>query len=76
MRSPPRECGWNDVRDLETAPPSEARRTGRGLIYEVFGPRDGKVRPFATGPTAYDAVPGASRTTASKHLPTSPDAGR
>jgi hypothetical protein len=55
----PRECGWNDVRDIEVARPLLRRvERGGGLIYEVFGPRDGRTRPFLTGPTAYDAVPG------------------
>jgi hypothetical protein len=55
----PRECGWNDVRDIEIARPLVRRvERGGGLIYEVFGPRDGQTRPFLTGPTAYDAAPG------------------
>jgi hypothetical protein len=58
----PRECGWLDVRDLEVARPLVRRvERGGGLIYEVFGPRDGRTRPFLTGPTAYDAVPGAEQ---------------
>jgi len=55
----PRECGWNDVRDLETERPLLRRvERGGGLIYEVFGPRDGRTRPFVTGATAYDLMPG------------------
>jgi hypothetical protein len=55
----PRVCGWNDVRDLEVARPVLRRvERGGGLIYEVFGPTDGRSRPPTTGPTAYDAVPG------------------
>jgi hypothetical protein len=58
----PRECGWNDVRDLEIARPLLRRvERGGGLIYEVFGARDGRTRPFVTGPTAYDAVPGSEQ---------------
>jgi hypothetical protein len=55
----PRECGWNDVRDLEIARPLLRRvERGGGLIYEVFGPRDGRTRPLVSGPTAYDRVAG------------------
>jgi hypothetical protein len=58
----PNQCGWNDVRDLEVQRPV-LRRTerGGGLVYEVFGPRDGQTRTPLTGPTAYDAVPGAEQ---------------
>ena len=58
----PRECGWNDVRDIEVARPLLRRvERGGGLIYEVFGPRDGRPRPFVTGPTAYDRVAGSEQ---------------
>jgi hypothetical protein len=55
----PRECGWNDVRDIEVARPLLRRvERGGGLVYEVFGPRDGRTHPLVSGPTAYDRVPG------------------
>lgn len=55
----PRQCGWNDVRDLEIVRPLLRRvERGGGLVYEVFGPRDGRTRPFVTGPTAYDEEAG------------------
>ena len=58
----PRECGWNDVRDIEVARPLLRRvERGGGLIYEVFGPRDGRPRPIVTGPTAYDRVAGSEQ---------------
>jgi hypothetical protein len=47
------------VRDLEVARPILRRvERGGGLIYEVFGPRDGRAHPFVSGLTAYDRVPG------------------
>jgi hypothetical protein len=49
------ECDWADVRALEAARPMLKRveRDG-GLIYEIFGRKDGQVHPVLTGPTAYD----------------------
>jgi hypothetical protein len=58
----PRHCGWNDVRDIEVARPLLRRvERGGGLIYEVFGPRDGQKRRFYTAATAYDFEPGQER---------------